>query len=396
MEVGVVGKPNVGKSTFFSAATLAKAEIASYPFTTIEANRGVMYVRSKCPHEEFGMVCNPRNSHCEEDTRLVPVEAIDVAGLVPDAHKGKGLGNKFLDDLRQASALIHIVDAAGSTDSEGNPCQVGEHDPIEDVEFLEKEINYWIKAILFKDWHKLSKQIEMDGAKIERVLAEKLAGLGITEGMVHAALRDAELGEKTTQWSEEELLTLSHHIRRHAKPMIIAANKCEIAPDENLKRLGELKDYVVIPTCAEVELALRRASKGGMIEYVPGSKSFNIMEGKELSDSHQKAFKKIEHILEKIGDTGVQRCIEDAVFKLLDLIVVYPVEDESKLTDKDGRVLPDAYLMKRGSTAVDLAYKVHTDLGENFIRAIDSRTKRVVGHDYELKDCDVLKIVANV
>lgn len=396
MEVGVVGKPNVGKSTFFSAATLAKAEIASYPFTTIEANRGVMYVRAKCPHLDFKVQCNPRNSHCENGTRLVPVEAIDVAGLVPDAHKGKGLGNKFLDDLRQASALIHIVDAAGTTDSEGNPCEVGGHDPMEDVEFLEREINYWIKGILFKDWHKLSKQIEMDGAKIERVLAEKLTGLGITEGMIHAALRDADLGDKPTQWSEDELLSLSHHIRRHSKPMIIAANKCEIAPDENLKRLRELKDYIVVPTCAEVELALRRASKGGLIEYIPGSKSFDIIEGKELSDSHQKAFKKIGHILDKIVDTGVQRCIEDAVFKLLDLIVVYPVEDESKLTDKDGRVLPDAYLMKRGSTAVDLAFKVHTDLAENFIRAIDARTKRIVGHDYELKDDDVIKIVANV
>jgi ribosome-binding ATPase YchF (GTP1/OBG family) len=395
MEIGVVGKPNVGKSTFFSAATLAKAEIASYPFTTIEANRGVTYVRAKCPHSDFDTECNPRNSRCEEGTRLVPVEAIDVAGLVPDAHKGKGLGNKFLDDLRQASALIHIVDASGATDSEGNPCDVGEHDPVEDVKFLEMEVNYWIKGILFKDWHKLSKQIEMDGAKIERILAEKLTGLGVTEGQVYAALRDAGLGEKTTQWSEDELLSLSHHIRRHSKPMIIAANKCEIAPEENLRRLSELKDNIVIPTCAELELALRRASKAGLIEYIPGSNTFSIDEGEKIPENQKKALQKIEHILEKIGDTGVQKCIEEAVFKLLDLMVVYPVEDESKLTDKDGRVLPDAYLMRRGSTAVDLAYKVHTDLGKNFIRAIDARTKRVVGHDHELQDCDVIKIVAN-
>ena len=395
MEIGVVGKPNVGKSTFFSAATLAKAEIASYPFTTIEANRGVMYVRKKCPHKDFKTQCNPRNSQCEEGTRLVPVEAIDVAGLVPDAHKGKGLGNKFLDDLRQASALIHIVDAAGSTDSEGNPCDVGEHDPLEDVKFLEREINFWVKGILFKDWHKLSKQIEMDGAKIERVLAEKLTGLGVTEGQVHAALRDSQLGEKPTQWSEDDLLALAHHIRRHSKPIIIAANKCEIAPEENLKRLNELEDYTVIPTCAEVELALRRAAKADIIDYLPGSNSFTLTEGKDIPDNQKKALQKIEHILEKIGDTGVQKCIEEAVFKLLDLIVVYPVEDETHLTDKEGRVLPDAYLMKRGSTAVDLAFKVHTDLGKNFIRAIDTRTKRIVGHDHELNDCDVIKIVAN-
>ncbi len=385
----------MGKSTFFSAATLVKAEIASYPFTTIEANRGVMYVRAKCPHSDFDTECNPRNSRCEEGTRLVPVEAIDVAGLVPDAHKGKGLGNKFLDDLRQASALIHIVDASGATDSEGNPCDVGEHDPVEDVKFLEKEVNYWIKGILFKDWHKLSKQIELDGAKVERVLAEKLTGLGVTEGQVYAALRDAHLGEKPTQWSEEDLFNLSHHIRRHSKPMIIAANKCEIAPEKNLKKLEELEDYIVIQTCAEVELALRRASKAGLIDYIPGTNKFNIDEENDLPEKQRKALQKIEHILDKIEDTGVQRCIEEAVFKLLDLIVVYPVEDESKLTDKEGRVLPDAYLMKRGSTAVDLAFKVHTDLGKNFIRAIDARTKRVVGHDHELQDCDVIKIVAN-
>lgn len=395
MEVGVVGKPNVGKSTFFSAATLAKAEIASYPFTTIEANKGVMYVRAKCPHLDFKTLCNPRNSLCEGGIRLVPVEAIDVAGLVPDAHKGKGLGNKFLDDLRQASALIHIVDSAGATDSEGNPCDVGEHDPLEDVVFLEEEVNQWIKGILFKDWHKLSKQVQMNGAKLERVFAEKLTGLGITEGMIYAALRDADLGEKPTQWSEDDLLSLSQHIRRNGKPMILAANKSEIASEENLKSLKELEDYIVIPTCSEVELALRRASKGGLIDYIPGDSSFKIKEGVKLSEAHEKAFTKIQHILDKIGDTGVQKCVEEAVFKLLDLIVVYPVEDESKLTDKDGRVLPDAYLMKRGATAVDLAYKVHTDLGKNFIRAIDTRTKRVVGHDHELSDGDVIKIVSS-
>jgi ribosome-binding ATPase YchF (GTP1/OBG family) len=230
---------------------------------------------------------------------------------------------------------------------------------------------------------------------VERVLAEKLTGLGVTEGQTYAALRDAKLGEKTTQWSEDDLLSLSHHIRRHSKPMIIAANKCEIAPPENLKKLNELEDYTVIPTCAEVELALRRASKAGIIDYLPGSESFSVVESKDIPESQNKALKKIEHILEKIGDTGVQKCVEEAVFKLLDLIVVYPVEDETKLTDKDGRVLPDAYLMKRGSNAVDLAFKVHTDLGDNFIRAIDAKTKRVVGHDHELNDCDIIKIVAN-
>jgi hypothetical protein len=86
--------------------------------------------------------------------------------------------------------------------------------------------------------------------------------------------------------------------------------------------------------------------------------------------------------------------LEYVVYELLRLLVVYPVEDEHKLTDKDGNVLPDAYLLEKGSTARDLAYKVHTELGEKFIRAINARTQRVVGQDYALQDGDVIKIIA--
>jgi len=395
MEVGVVGKPNVGKSTFFVAATLAAAEIANYPFTTIEANKATGYVRSPCPHVELKVQCTPKNSACEGGTRLVPVEAIDVAGLVPDAHEGKGLGNKFLDDLRQASVLIHIVDASGGTDAEGNPVNKGSHDPLADVEFLDKEVSYWMWGLLKKDWHRIAKHIDMTGGKVDRVLAEKFTGLGISEPQIHAALRQTELPEKIETWSEENLLALCGNLRRYGKPMIIAANKADVAPPENLERLQALEGYTVVPTCAEAELALRRAAKAGLISYVPGASTFEILEREKLSAPQVQALEKIHHILDRLGSTGVQKCLEEAVYNVLDMMVVYPVEDETHYTDKDGRVLPDAHLLKKGSTARELAYKVHTDLGDKFIRAIDARTHRTIGADHELNDGDVIKIVSN-
>lgn len=396
MMVGIVGKPNVGKSTFFSAATLATVEIASYPFTTIKPNKGIGYFKTECVCREFNVKDEPVNSICINGIRFIPVELIDCAGLVPDAWRGRGLGNQFLDEIRKADALIHIVDASGSTDIEGRIVKPGFHDPLEDVKFLEKELSMWFAQIIRKDWPRMARTVEARVADLPSLLEERLSGLAIKRWHVIEALRATGLsGEKPTMWSEDDFLRFVDALRRISKPMLIAANKMDLPfAEENLKRLKET-GYIVIPCCAEAELALRRAAEKGLIEYIPGEPTFKIKDPSRITERQLSALKTIkEKILDKYNSTGVQEAINAAFKILLNMIVVYPVADPEKLTDHYGRVLPEARLVPRGTTARELAYMIHTEIGESFIYAIDSRTKRRLGEDYQLKDRDVISIVS--
>jgi ribosome-binding ATPase YchF (GTP1/OBG family) len=394
--LGVVGKPNTGKSTFFSAATLAAAEIANYPFTTIKPNRGVGYVRTPCVHEEFKVKDNPKNSLCLDGVRLAPVELIDIAGIVPGAWEGRGLGNQFLDEIRRADALIHVVDASGGTDCEGKTCKPGEHDPIEDVQFLEREITMWMVNILKKDWAKIARTAEADKKGIAHHLEDRLTGLSIKRQCVNEAIRKANLNvDKPSTWTDEDFYRFVDNLRQISKPLLIVANKIDLpAAQVNVERMKKL-DYIVIPCSAEAELALRRAAEKQLIDYRPGDGDFKIPQPEKLSAGQIRALEQIkERVLKTNGSTGVQEAMNTAYFKLLNMITVYPVEDLEHLSDHNGRVLPDVYLVPNGTTAHAFAYIIHTELGESFLYAINARDKRRIGEDAILNDRDVISIVS--
>jgi hypothetical protein len=388
MKIGLVGKPNAGKSTFFTAATSATAQIGDYPFTTIDKNVGIAYVRKSCPSKELGLDPNPNNSLSVDGIRFIPIEVIDVAGLVPGAHKGKGMGNKFLDDLRQADVLIQIVDCSGTTNLEGNTVEGA--DPLNEVKFLEDELHHWIGEIIVRNWSRSARAVEA-GEKIENFLSERLAGLKFTREQVILSLRKAKISKPVMHWGSEEGLALAGYLQKIGKPIVIAANKADISSKDNIEKLDKASAII---TSADYELALKNATNAGLITYNSGDSDFRLNDEGQLNDGQKKALETIRQFLKENGSTGVQDCIETAVLEKLDLIAVYPVEDETHFTDSQGRVLPDAYLVPRESTAHDLAYKVHTDIGDSFIRAIDCRSKRIIGKDYELQDGDIIKIVA--
>ena len=415
VQIGILGKANVGKSTFFSAATETSVPTGNFPFTTVKPNVGVAHVRSPCPCKSLGIAAHDHPS-CSAGTRLVPVQLTDVAGLVPGAHEGRGLGNQFLDDARQASALVHVVDAAGTTDLQGQPVPAGTHDPAEDVRFVEAEFDMWIAGLLAREWPKLTRETDQKAAGAAEAIARRLSGLGIGEADVRQVLADVGLaGKRPAEWSGADKSGFASALRRRTKPVVIAANKADLCGDAEgvARRLAGIEDGSsgsgsgsssgsggggkprrVVPCSAEADLLLRRAAKAGAIRYSPGSASFEPAGG-DLTADQQRALRLVsDAVLDKLGTTGVQEALEAAVFGLLGMIVAYPVEDEGRYCRRDGTVLPEALLLPPGSTARDLAGAVHADLAGSFLYAIDCRKRQRIGADHQLADGDVVKVVS--
>lgn len=396
--IGIIGKPSAGKSTFLNAACLTNAKMSELPFTTIEPNKGVAYVKTMCVCKDLNLKDNPKNSYCLNGNRFIPINLLDVAGLVPDAHKGKGLGNRFLNDLIKADILIHIVDISGSLDKSGKRIKIGENDPYEDVVFLENEINLWFKQILEReDWTKFIKSHARERKLFIEELYKRLSGIKINKKQIILALKNSNLEEKNPSlWSEDDLLSFSIKLREISKPILILANKIdkEIGMENYLKLKNKI-ERKIIPCSALAEYFLRKYHEEKIIEYMPGSDDFKILDENSLNPTELEMLRNIQDkILNPLSETGIQNALNYIVFDILSQICVYPISDINKFADNNDNVLPDAFLVEQGTLLRNFVRdKIHTDLADHFIFGIDARTKKRLGENYELKHNDIIKIV---
>jgi len=385
MIIGLIGAPNKGKSTFFSAATQIDIEIADYPFTTIKPNKGVTYAKTKDPSIELNVTPDPHNSKVQNGIRFIPINIIDVAGLVPDAHKGKGMGNQFLSDLAQADCLIQVIDISGKTDLEGNVKNI---DPADEIMFLETEIDHWIAGIITRNWNSIRNRNIID-------LAEFLQGLKIKPEHCKKVAIELELKPERINWTEQQIFDFAKKVRQLSKPIVIAANKIDLSNGmENLTNLkNKFPTKTIIGTSALIELTLRKASTKGIINYMPGDIDFNIIG--ETTPKQKEGLIKLKSLLKQLpksNGTGVQQLIDHVTFNVLQMIAVFPVEDETKYCNNLGKVLPDVILMKTGATPFDLAGKIHTDIQKHYITATDAKKKIKIGKQHQLQHGDIIKI----
>ena len=397
IKIGLIGKTNTGKTTFFNSATLSSDEMSTYPFTTKKPSISIGHAITLCVHPEFNVQDDPNNSKCSDGWRYIPIELIDLPGLIKDAWKGKGLGNQFLSIAAQSDALLHVLDASASIDSMGRIAEIGSGDPVSDFADIEEELNMWYQKILEGNRDKLQKMIKTEDDQIT-ALTELYQGLGVKKIHVKESLRITGLEEKNIEnYDMQDSKKFSTQLRKISKPTLIVANKIDVnGADRNFERLRErYNDTIVVPASADSELTLRRAEQKNLIRYSPGSEQFDILNTDELNQKQKDALDFIsKDIMGEYMRTGVQFAINMTVFKLLKMNSIYPVADPENLSDKKGRVLPDLVLLKDGATVVDLAKEVHSDLVKGLLYAKDLRYNLRIPTNYQLRDRDVICLIS--
>ncbi|WP_138006782.1 redox-regulated ATPase YchF [Halalkalirubrum salinum] len=391
-KIGLVGKPSVGKSSFFNAATMNDVPEGAYPFTTIDPSVGEAYVRVPCAAPEFDETCTPSVGTCNEGTRFVPVKLVDVAGLIPGAHEGKGLGNQFLTDLNEADVLVHIVDFSGQTDIEGEPTE--DHDPREDIDFLEAELDMWYLEILEKGIQRFETKYHGAEATIEEELAEQMSAFRTNKDEIKQIILSEGLEWAPEAWDRDDRAALAREIRKRTKPMIVAANKMdtdtaatnwtEITTDPAYEHL------TFVPTSAHAEKALKTAAESGVVDYTAGEDSFSITGA--VSEQQREGLATIKEFVESYGGTGVQQALETALFDELGCIAIFPGSANGRSDEKG--VFRDCFILPENATTEGFAYHLHSDIGDGLLHGIDCRTKRQVGADHKLEHRDVIEIIS--
>ena len=397
IKIGLIGKTNTGKTTFFNSSTLSSDEISTYPFTTKKSSTSTGYANTPCVHSEFNVIDNTNNSKCKDGWRYIPGELIDLPGLIKVAWKGKGLVYQFLSIASQSDALLHVVDASGSIDSTGKITETGSGDPGSDFADIEEELNMWYQKILEGNRDRLQKIIKTGDDNID-ALTELYQGVGVKTNHVKEALKTSKLEEKDIEnYDMQDSKKFASYLRKISKPTLIVANKIDVkGADKNFERLRErYNDMIVIPASADSELTLRRAEQKELIKYSPGSEKFDILQTSDLNQKQKDALGFIESdIMGEYMRTGVQFAINVTVFKLLKMNSIYPVASPEKLSDKKGRILPDLVLLKDGATVTDLAKEIHSDLTKGLLYAKDLRYNLRVPTNYQLRDRDVICLIS--